>query len=114
MKKEKTFFYRFVKVLLKVLRISFTPFKNKIITKIDFVDTIYYLFITMTINGNFYFHHLVFKCPISKEMWDKKVLTISSLQVFALLRTHECLITKYLNNLSDIYKFFYHEILSKR
>lgn len=114
MKKEKTFFYRFIKVLLKSFENFFTPFKDKIITKIDFVDTIYYLFITMTINGNFYFHHLVFKCPISKVMWDKNVLTISSLQVSALLRIHECLITKYLNILSDIYKIFYHEILSKR
>lgn len=26
----------------------------------------------MTINSNFYFHHLVFKCHVSKEMWDKK------------------------------------------
>lgn len=24
------------------------------------------------INSNFYFYYLVFKCYVSKEMWDKK------------------------------------------
>lgn len=72
MKKEKIFFYWFVKVLLKSFENFFIFFKDKIIIKIDFVDIIYYLFIIMMINGNFYFYYLVFKCFISKEMWDKK------------------------------------------